>query len=81
MQDNVTEAPDEWYDELEKLNTKRISSNFNPYQVPDAPFKKSWPELAMKRTIRQAVEEGKSRVSWTPGEAQAARYDLSKSST
>ena len=79
MQDNVTEAPDEWYDELEKLDTKRISSNFNPYQVPDAPFKKSWPELAMKRTIRQAVEEGKSRVSWTPGEAQAARYDLSKS--
>lgn len=46
--------------------------------VPDAPFKKSWPELAMKRTIRQAIDEGKSRVSWTPGEAQAARYDLSK---
>lgn len=47
--------------------------------VPDAPFKKSWPELAMKRAIRMAVEEGKDRVSWTPGEAQAARYDLSKS--
>ncbi len=50
----------------------------NAYGVPNAPFKKSWPELAMKRTIRQAVEEGKDRVSWTPGEAQAARYDLSK---
>lgn len=47
-------------------------------EIPDAPFKKSWPELAMKRIIRQAVEEGKDRVSWTPGEAQAARYNLSK---
>jgi hypothetical protein len=28
--------------------------------------------------IAKAVEEGKSRISWTPGEAQAARYDLSK---
>lgn len=47
--------------------------------VPDAPFKKSWPELAMKRMIRRAAEEGYDRVSWTPGDAQAARYDLSKS--
>ena len=55
-----------------------IISNGTSGGVPNAPFKKSWPELAMKRTIRQAIEEGKSRVSWTPGEAQAARYDLSK---
>lgn len=46
--------------------------------VPDAPFKTTWPELALKRMIRQAAEEGFDRVSWTPGEAQAARYDLSK---
>lgn len=46
--------------------------------VPDAPFKKDWAELGMKRMLRQAVEDGKSRISWTPGEAQAARYDLSK---
>jgi hypothetical protein len=46
--------------------------------VPDAPFKTSWPELALKRMVRMAAEEGKDRISWTPGEAQAARYDLSK---
>lgn len=46
--------------------------------VPDAPFKTSWAELALKRMIRMATEEGKDRISWTPGEAQAARYDLSK---
>jgi len=46
--------------------------------VPDAPFKKSWHELALKRMLRRAAEEGYERLSWTPGDAQAARYDLSK---
>jgi hypothetical protein len=51
----------------------------NNSKVPDAPFKTSWPELTMKRMIVKAASEGKSRISWTPGDAQAARYDLSKS--
>ena len=46
--------------------------------IPDAPFKKSWLELAAKRMIREAAEKGYQKLSWTPGEAQAARYDLSK---
>lgn len=46
--------------------------------VPDAPFKKTWLDLALKRVIREAAEKGYDRISWTPGEAQAARYDLSK---
>ena len=46
--------------------------------VPDAPFKKTWPDLTMKQALRDAVENGKDRLSWTPGEAQAERYDLSK---
>lgn len=46
--------------------------------IPDAPFKKNWHELALKRAIREAAENGYERLSWTPGEAQAARYDLSK---
>lgn len=46
--------------------------------VPDAPFKKTWHELALKRMLREAAERGYERLSWTPGEAQAARYDLSK---
>jgi hypothetical protein len=46
--------------------------------VPDAPFKTAWPELAMKRMIRWAAENGFDRVAWTPGEVQADRYDLSK---
>ena len=46
--------------------------------VPDAPFKTTWPELAMKRMIRYAAEHGYEQVAWAPGDVQAARYDLSK---
>ena len=46
--------------------------------VPDAPFKKTWPELAFKRMLRHAADNGYDAISWTPGVAQAARYDLSK---
>lgn len=42
--------------------------------VPDAPFKKSWPELAMKRMIRWAAENGFDKVAWTTGTQQVARY-------
>ena len=44
--------------------------------IPDAPFKQSWPMLAMKRVIRIAAEEGFDRVAWTTGEQQADRYYL-----
>jgi hypothetical protein len=47
-------------------------------QVPDAPFKKSWHELAFKRALRQAVEEGYDKLAWVTGEVAADRFDLSK---
>ena len=46
--------------------------------VPDAPFRTSWPALAMKRVLRMAAEDGFDRVAWTTGDTQADRYDLSK---
>jgi hypothetical protein len=46
--------------------------------VPDAPFKTTWPALAMKRMIRLAAERGMDKIGWTTGEQQAERYDLSK---
>lgn len=52
---------------------------------PDMPFKESWPDLALKRMLHKAATETNPdgsfkyhAMSWTPGEAQAARYDLSK---
>ena len=47
-------------------------------KVPNAPFKKTWPMLAFKRMVRYAAENGFDRISWTPGDIQAERYDLSK---
>ena len=46
--------------------------------VPDAPFKKNWHELSMKRVLDYAAENGYDTVAITPGAEQAKRYDLSK---
>jgi hypothetical protein len=46
--------------------------------VPDAPYKKNWHELALKRMIQHAAEKGYDSIAVTPGEEQAKRYKLSK---
>jgi len=46
--------------------------------VPDAPFKKNWHELAMKRLLNYAADNGYDSIAITPGAEQAKRYDLSK---
>lgn len=46
--------------------------------VPDAPFDKNWSELAMKRMLRYAAENGYDAVAWTKGEQQADRYSMTK---
>jgi hypothetical protein len=67
----------EIYAELPKLQSKINDIGSGGVGVPDAPFKKSWHELALKRMLREAAEKGYDRLSWTPGEAQAERYSLS----
>ena len=49
-----------------------------PSDIPDAPFKTSWHELAMKRMLRHAAENGYDKLAWIDGEETAFRYDLSK---
>jgi len=44
----------------------------------DAPFKKNWHELVMKRLVDDAAKGGYDRVIFPPGAEQARRYDLSK---
>ncbi len=48
------------------------------YGVPSAPFDKNWHELAFKRMLRYAAENGFDYVAWTTGEQQAERYNLGK---
>ena len=53
---------------------KRLTSG----DIPAAPFEKNWHEVAMKRMLRLAAEEGFDKVAWTTGEQQAQRYDISR---
>ena len=46
--------------------------------VPNAPFKDSWYQLALKRAVQYAAENGYDRIGLTTGSQQAARFDLSK---
>jgi len=46
--------------------------------IPDAPFKKNWEEMALKRLIHHAAENGYHGVVVTPGAEQADRYSLAK---
>lgn len=41
-----------------------------------APFEKNWHELAFKRMLRFAADEGYDMVAWTTGNQQADRYDM-----
>lgn len=50
--------------------------NIQTYSVPSAPFEKNWHELAMKRMLRLAAEEGFDKVAWTKGAQQAKRYGM-----
>lgn len=47
-------------------------------QVPDAPMKDTWYQLALKRVLKYAADNGYERVGLTTGARQAERYDLSK---
>lgn len=68
-----TEPEDAVFFALERLNEHNQEQS-----VPDAPFKKNWHELMLKRMIKYAADHGYDGISWTPGEEQAERYDLSK---
>lgn len=60
--------------EEEKWKVKDELSQSNA--VPDAPFEKNWMEVAMKRMLRLAAEEGFDKVAWTTGAQQAERYGI-----
>ena len=51
-------------EELSELRNQRVTAGSG---VPDAPFKKTWPDLALKRVIAHAVGEGFDGIAWTTG--------------
>lgn len=65
----------EEHEELMRLNSKAYGGE-NRDGIPAAPFEKNWHEVAMKRMLRLAAEEGFDKVAWTTGMQQAERYDI-----
>jgi len=62
-------------DDIQRINELEKKSKGG---VPDAPFKDTWYQLALKRAIKEAVDKGYDRIGLTTGAQQAKRYDLSK---
>lgn len=44
--------------------------------VPNAPFKKNWHELGIKRLLHEAVSKDYDKMAWTTGAEQSKRYSL-----
>lgn len=61
-----------------RLSMQQHRATFGTTSVPDAPFDKNWHELAMKRMLRYAAENGYDAIAWTKGEQQAERYGITK---
>lgn len=81
MKDNLNAEEQEEYQRL--YSEMEQASNYDSqsekaYTVPDAPFRKNWHELGMKRMLRYAAENGYDAVAWTTGTQQSERYNLSK---
>jgi hypothetical protein len=78
------ETFDKLMDEANGITPKLLALNSQMHDlehlkrtgVPDAPFKKNWEEMALKRLIHHAAENGYHGVVVTPGAEQANRYSL-----
>lgn len=80
LTDDMTEDEQKEYRRLFNVldNASNEKGNGLFYDVPDAPFRNNWQELAMKRMLRYAAENGYDKLAWTYGRQQAERYGLSK---
>ena len=67
-----------WTNATEQLRALQTQQNKLGQGVPDAPFKDSWYQLALKRLTKYAAENGYERIGLTTGRQQASRFDLSK---
>lgn len=70
-------SPEE-FEKARELDEKVKKIRKQRGKIPAAPFERNWHELAMKRMLRLAAEEGYDYVAWTTGEQQAERYSIGK---
>jgi len=60
---------------LEEVQSDRHQEARKSGYDPGAPFAKNWSEVAMRQSLRTAVEEGYDSLSWTEGNIHARRYN------
>ena len=67
-------------EQLDSMTPEQLAhfTGLGSNSVPDAPFKKNWEEMALKRLIHHAAEKGYHGIVVTPGAEQADRYGLAK---
>ncbi|WP_191966128.1 hypothetical protein [Oryzomonas japonica] len=66
---------------LEEVQSDWAQAKRAGKRVPDAPLIDStekWAGMAIRRMLRYAAENDFDRMTWTTGEQQAERYDISK---
>ena len=65
--------------DLYEAEIERIGKGFGPIQpAPYVTNTQAWTDLSIKKALDQAIDAGADYFTFTPGEVQAARYDLSK---
>lgn len=67
--------PESEMNEFTRLNDRVNELSDKLGTIPDAPFKKTWAELAFKRALRMAVDDGMDKIAWTPGKEQIDRFE------
>jgi len=72
----------EWNSVSNRLNMLQTEQNRlgrgSNEGVPDAPFKDTWHQLALKRALKYAADNGYERVGLTTGMQQAQRYNMAE---
>ena len=61
------------------MNQAQELSKVGVTGIPDAPFKDTWYQLALKRLTKYAAENGYERIGLTTGRQQADRFNLAES--
>lgn len=70
-----------WQQEAFKLQDELIDTQVLSGDAPLAPYVQStnqWTDLGLKKGLSQALDRNADMFTWTPGDVQAKRYDLSK---
>lgn len=65
----------ELYDENGEYHLLRDKIRKLQNKIPPAPFKDTWHEVAFKRALRWAVEQGFDKIAWTTGRQQIDRNE------